>query len=109
MLICLARAWIISGEFKKRWKLDSTRSAELSSDAKALMERIAASGSLPPASAGFFWPGICNPDAMSHVASVQSCARHNWVISRRASSWLMGLYPEAGEGRGNVLLKLMRE
>ena len=56
VLICLARAWMISGEFKKRWKLASTRIAELSADAKALIERMAASGSLPPASAGLFWP-----------------------------------------------------
>ena len=86
-VICRARAWTISGLERKRWKLVKTRIAELSALARALIERMAASGSLPPASAvALFWPGICNPCSMSHVASRQFCSRHSWAISRRASS-----------------------
>ena len=66
--------------------------AELSALARALIDRIAASGSLPPASAVWllFWPGICNPCSMSHVASRQFRSRQSRAISRRASScsWL---------------------
>ena len=66
--------------------------AELSAQARALIERMAASGSLPPASADWplVWPGICRPCSMSHVASRQFCSRQSWAISRRASScsWL---------------------
>ena len=38
VLICFASAWTISGECRKRWKLVSTRIAELSGEAMALID-----------------------------------------------------------------------
>ena len=57
----------------------STRIAELSGEAMALIDLIAASGSLL-ASAGVFWPGICKPEAISQTASFQFWSRQSWAI-----------------------------
>ena len=67
-------------------EIGQQRIAELSGDAMALIDLIAASGSLPPASAGAFWPGICRPAAISQTASFQFWLRQSWAISARASS-----------------------
>ena len=50
---------MISGDDKNLWKLVKTNTAELSALAKALIDRMAASGSLPPASAD--WPLFWQP------------------------------------------------
>lgn len=83
---CWASAWMISGLPRNLWKFCSTNAAELSSAARALIERMAASGSLPPASAGCSAPGICNPLSMFQVARRQSWSRQSPAISRKASS-----------------------
>jgi len=84
--IWLANACTISADCMKRCKFDNTRSAELSAPARALIDLMAANGSLPPASAGCSLPGICSPASTFHVASFQSWSRHIWAISRKASS-----------------------
>ena len=68
-------------------RLTITSSAELSADARAFSERMAASGLFPPASVGWplAWPGRCRPRSTSQTASRQFSLRHIWAISTSAS------------------------
>ena len=104
-VICWTMAWTISADCRKRWKLTKTRTAELSFDARALMERMAASGSaatgvgsLPVALAGKPQPGTDIPDGQTPVLLVAhpgDLAKGVFVLVR--------LNPDAGETGGNVL------
>ena len=110
-LICWARAWTISAEDRNRWKLTSTRMAELSADARALTARMAASGSLPPASAGLPVGLAGELQAPFDVEDGQPpvlVAAHLGDLGQGIVMFVR-FDPEAGETGGNVLGQTLRE
>ena len=110
-LTCWARAWTISADCMKRWKLTMTNNAELSAEASAFSDRMAASGSLPPASAVwlFAWPGRCKPRSISQTASRQSFVAAHLGDLGQGVVVLVGLDPQAGETGGDVLREMLFE
>ena len=74
-------------------------------EAKALTERMAASGSLPPASAGWplVWPGICKPRGNVPDAQPPILVAAHLGDFGDGIVMLVRLDPKARETRGDVL------